>query len=321
MPMSPRLFGVAAAAAATGAAGAAAVARWWRRRHASTLEAWSLARRPLGPDGLIAGAGGFTLHRHHAPAVLLLHGAGDTPGTLRYLGDDLHGRGYSVHAPLLPGHGRTIREFAVVGADAWYDAARDELRALHARHEWVAVVGLSMGGALAARLAADAEFAGRLPALVLLAPYLSPPRFVRAAAWSSVGWGVMAAYVQTMDPRSIHDPAEREKALGYGVMTPAALRALVRTADTGFAGLPRVQAPTLMIQSRHDNRIPADGAERTFARLGAADKQMLWREVGGHVLTVDHGREDVIAAVADWLAAHGGAAASAAGQRGQVGAT
>ena len=47
--------------------------------------------------------------------------------------------------------------------------------------------------------------------------------------FSSRGWGAVAAYVDTMDPRSIHDASEREKALGYGVMnllmaaTPLAL--------------------------------------------------------------------------------------------------
>ena len=293
-------------------AGAVAGARWWRRRHAAAVESRAHALRPVGADGVIPGAAGFTLPRLHAPAVLLLHGAGDTPAALRYLAADLHARGYSVRAPLLPGHGRTIREFAAVAPEAWYTAAREELQRLRAAHEWVAVVGLSMGGALAVRLAADPEFADELPALVLLAPYLSPPRFVRYIAWSSAGWGSVAPYVESLDPRSIHDPAERAKALGYGVMTPAALRALIHTADAAAAALPRVAAPTLVIQSRHDNRIPAAGAERAFARLGAPEKRMMWRDVGGHILTVDHGRDAVIAAVGGWLAAHGGIAAAGA---------
>lgn len=314
-----RLAGRIAIALAT-AAGVVAGVRWWRRRHATAVEQRTHALRPPGADGVIPGAAGYTLTRLHAPAVLLLHGAGDTPAALRYLARDLHDRGYSVRAPLLPGHGRTIREFATVEPEAWYTAARDELRRLLAAHEWVAVVGLSMGGALTVRLAADPEFADDVPAIVLLAPYLSPPRFVRWVAWSSAGWGSVAAYVESLDPRSIHDPEERAKALGYGVMTPAALRALVHTADAAAAALPRVTAPALMIQSRHDNRIPAAGAERAFGRMGAADKRMMWRDVGGHILTVDHGREEVIAAVAAWLAAHGGIDATDAAPGRRMGA-
>lgn len=291
---------------AAAAAGLTAFARIWRGRRANAMEARTLTRRPVGPDGIIIGAQGFTLHRPHAPAVLLLHGAGDSPPSLRYLGDHLHELGYSVRAPLLPGHGRTIREFSTVTADAWYEAARDELLALRATHEWVAVAGLSMGGALTARLAADPAVSDDLPAIVLLAPYLEPPAFVRAAAFTSRGWGAVASYVDTMDPRSIHDATEREKALGYGVMTPAALRALVRTAQLASEAVPGIMVPTLMIQSRHDNRVPVAGAERAFARIGASDKRMVWREVGGHILTVDHGWKEVAADVAEWLGSHGG---------------
>ncbi|MBA3891728.1 MAG: alpha/beta fold hydrolase [Gemmatimonadaceae bacterium] len=301
MPVPPRFLAAAAAA------GLAAAVRLWRGRHATSMEARTLTRRPVGPDGIIVGAEGITEHRHHAPAVLLLHGAGDSPSSLRYLADHLHAGGYSVRAPLLPGHGRTIREFSQVTADLWYEAAREELLALRTAHEWVAVVGLSMGGALAARLAADPAVSDDLPAIVLLAPYLEPPAFVRAAAFTSRGWGTVASYVETIDPRSIHDTSERERSLGYGVMTPAALRALVRTARLASQSLPGITVPTLMIQSRHDNRVPAAGAERAFARIGASDKRMVWREVGGHILTVDHGWEEVVADVAGWLGERGGA--------------
>ena len=41
------------------------------------------------------------------------------------------------------------------------------------------------------------------------------------------------------------------------------------------------------------------GAERAFARIGASDKRMVWREVGGHILTVDHGWNEVVADVAE----------------------
>lgn len=304
------MAGVRPSLIAAAAAGAVAVAaRLWRGRHTAKAEARSLERRPIGPDGVVAGAAGFTLHREHAPAVLLLHGAGDTPSAFRYLATDLHRRGYSVRAPLLPGHGRTIREFAAVKPDDWYDAARGELRALRERHEWVAVVGLSMGGALAARLAADPGLGAELPAVVLLAPYLHPPAFVRYAALAAVGWGSIATYVDSVDPRSIHDAAERERTLGHGVMTPAALRALVRLAAAAARELPRITAPTLMIQSHHDNRVPAAGARRAFEAIGARDKRMVWREVGGHILPVDHGRDEVIAEVATWLGQHGGVTA------------
>jgi len=285
---------------------AAAGAALWRWRRARVVERDALQRRPIGADGLIVGGADFTLPRQGAPAVLLIHGAGDTPSAFRYLGPALHDAGYAVRAPLLPGHGRTIRDFRGVTADAWTAAMHEELLRLGARHEWVAVVGLSMGGALAVQLAAAEATRDRIAALVLLAPYLEPPPLVRYGALGSRVWGTLVPYVDSVDPRSIQDAAERDRSRGYGVMTPAALRALVTTADRAAAVLDQVTTPTLMMQSRHDNRVTADACNRAYARLGAADKHLDLRDEGGHILPVDLGRERVIAGIMEWLAAHGG---------------
>jgi carboxylesterase len=267
-------------------------------------EADCAVRLPLRPDGTVDGAGPIALDAGAgAPAVLLLHGGGDTPQTLRYMAAHLHARGFTVRAPLLPGHGRAIREFSGVSADAWLAHARAELESLRATHEWVAVVGLSMGGAIAVRLAAALP---DLPALCLVAPYLAMPAIVRHVARTAPLWGPFVPYVRATGGRrpSIADPEERARSLAYGWFTPAALRALAATVDRAAAALPQVTAPTLMAQSRDDNRIAPDEALRAFARLGAAEKQVVWVP-GAHVVTVDLGRAQVFDAVERWLEAHG----------------
>ena len=47
--------------------------------------------------------------------------------------------------PLLPGHGRSIRDFESITADALSDAALAEYKTLTEQHDWVGVIGLSMG--------------------------------------------------------------------------------------------------------------------------------------------------------------------------------
>ncbi|MDQ3949856.1 MAG: alpha/beta fold hydrolase [Gemmatimonadota bacterium] len=281
------------------AAAAAILGVLWRRSHIRRLERDCLTRRPLGLDGIIVGAQPFEFHATGGRAVLLVHGGGDTPQTVRYLADVLHARGYAVRAPLLPGHGRTIRHFADVTADAWLDSVRAEYCALRARHSWVGVIGVSMGGALAVQLAA--EVGGELPALGLVAPYLSVPASVRRAARLAPLWGSMVPYVRSTSGHSIRDPAEAARNLAYGVFTPAALRALTTTADRASALLPRVTAPTLVIQSREDNRIAPGACEQSFRALGAREKRLVWIDGAGHIITVDRGREKVFAELADWL--------------------
>ena len=103
---------------------------------------------------------------------------------------------------------------------------------------------------------------------------------------------------------SIHDPAQAAKNLAYGAFTPGALRALRDVVERARAALPRVEAPTLVIQSREDNRIPAAAAAAAFERLGARDKRMEWITGSGHVITVDYRRDQVASEVAAWMDEH-----------------
>lgn len=258
-------------------------------------------RRPVGPDGIIVGAQPILLPRAGAPAVLLLHGGGDTPQTLRYLAEYLADRGYAVSAPLLPGHGRTLADFATARAEDWLSEVRSAYDGLRAEHGWVGVVGLSMGGALAAQLAAEHP---ELPALVLLAPYLAVPPYVARAAQSSRVWGLVVPFVHSARGVSIRDPDEAAKSLAYGAFAASALRALHATVTRGAEALRRVTAPTLYVQSRDDNRIAPADAQRAFDRLAAPEKQLVWVEGTGHVLTVDYGREALFDLVWDWMERH-----------------
>jgi carboxylesterase len=265
----------------------------------SRRRAWSAApSHPVGPDGIIVGAAGFELSRPNAPAVLVLHGAGDTPQTVRYLAEALHARGFHVVAPLLPHHGRTIREFSALTADALTDAAFESYHALRAGRSWVGLIGVSMGGALAIQVAAATP---DLPALGLVAPYLAMrPRATRLARTSRI-WGIVVPAFGSSEGFSIRDPEERRKSLAYGAFTAGALRALYITVQRAVAALPRVDAPTLVIQSREDNRIEVEDAERAFARLGAREKRLEWIAGAAHIITVDFGREHVIELLASWM--------------------
>lgn len=259
-------------------------------------------RLPVGADGIIPGAQAIALDPPGATTgVLLLHGFGDTPQSLRYLAEDLAEHGYLVRAPLLPGHGRTVQAFARSRGGEWLAAARSARDALQGRCERVAIVGQSMGGALAVLLAAE-----RPPAvLVLLAPYLAAsPGVARIARWGELA-SLAVPYVGSRSQGvSIHDPDERARALGYGVTTPRLLTELAAVATRAAAALGEIGAPALVIQSRDDHRVAPAVAEHALRRLASREKRLEWVEGCGHVLTVDRERARVFALVREWLARH-----------------
>jgi carboxylesterase len=275
-----------------------AIALWWRAHYLRAMMLPGLRQRHHGPDGVVVGAEGFVHERVGAPAVLLLHGAGDTPQALRYLAAALYEHGFHVAAPLLPGHGRSIAAFARVGADDLIDAARATYDDLRQAHPWLGIIGLSMGGALAVQIAADNP---DLPALGLAAPYLAMPARIERVARFAWLWGPLVPVLRSADGCSVLDPVERERSLGYGVFTPAALRALRTTMRRAVAALPRVVAPTLIVQSREDNRISVADAEHAFNLLGAREKRLQWITGAAHVITVDYGRDGVIASLTSWM--------------------
>ena len=296
---------------------AAAIVIGWllRRSAAQRVERASMLALPRGADGVIAGAGSIDRRGDDRRAVLVLHGFGDTPQTVGYLADHLHGLGLTVRAPLLAGHGRTLREFGRSTADQWLAAAARELAALQDEYEAVGLVGVSMGGALAVILAAQAhqrsgvETPGehcpvREPtALVLIAPYLSMrPPARRLAAWHWI-LSPFIRYLPSREEASIKDPTERRSNRGFGTVTPRLLNELQRLVTMARRSLAAVTVPTLVIQSRGDNRIDPDAAEASFERLGAAEKRFEWTEGGGHVITVDVGRDRVFALTGEWLLA------------------
>lgn len=259
-----------------------------------------------GSDGIIIGAESFTIAPTRgelagAPAVLLIHGFGDTPQTMRLLGEHLAAHGWRVRAPLLRGHGRTVRDLAAARADQWIGDMRAELAALRASGRTVAICGLSMGGAIATILAAESPAPS---ALVLIAPYVEVAPLVRRLARVHVVWSLFTRYVRSRGERSIEDPVERVHALGYGLVTPRLVAELARVVRLARARAPRVTAPTLVIQSRHDNRTTVAAAGAAFDRIGAREKELAWTDRGAHVITVDHGRERVFALATDWLTSH-----------------
>jgi carboxylesterase len=273
----------------------------WRARAGRRIERAYRAVHPTDAEGIVIGAGSFLLEGRNDRALLLVHGSGDTPQTLRYLGERLNAAGYTVYAPLLPGHGRSPRAFTSVSARGYRAAAAEALEVVRAKAPWVGVVGLSMGGAIAVQLAATAS---DIRVLVLLAPYLTPPAHVQWVARFSLLWGLVQPQLAGRGERSVHDPAARDTSHAYGTFPPRALRALMATAAAGRAALPNVTVPTLVVNSRDDNRIPSALAERATAALRAPVERK-WVEGCGHVITVDYCRDAVADLTLDFLARHG----------------
>jgi carboxylesterase len=288
----------------------------WQRARAARWEADVAARLPVGPDGVVRGAGPMVLDAPGDRGALVLHGFGDTPESVATTARLLHRRGWTVRAPLLAGHGRGLTAFAGSHAEEWLAGVRAAYAELRAERGRVAVVAQSMGGALAAVLAAEVGTA--LPALVLLAPYLATPADVRWGARLAPLLALGVPYLSSDGgARSMHDPGARRASRNLKVVTPHLVRELARAVGWGRRALSRIAAPTLVVASRQDNRIGPRAMRAAAAEIGrlvpgAAPAELVWLEGCGHVIAADYERGAVARHAADWLERHVPAAPAAA---------
>ena len=118
------------------------------------------AQQIMGADSAVAAPGVVSIllvHGARTPrAVVLLHGFSDSPRQFAALADSLYARGDNVFVPRLPHHaerGRDARELGGLSAAELCRTADASVDVASGLGESVGVVGLSVGGPLAAWLA------------------------------------------------------------------------------------------------------------------------------------------------------------------------
>ena len=102
------------------------------------------------------GAEPFEMEGSGAPArvgVLLVHGFTGCPASMRPWGEHLAKEGFTVKAPLLPGHGTRWQDLNKVSYRDWLSTAGAAFDDLASRCDDVFIFGLSMGGTVTLRLA------------------------------------------------------------------------------------------------------------------------------------------------------------------------
>jgi|WetSurMetagenome_2_1015567.scaffolds.fasta_scaffold79534_3 carboxylesterase len=85
--------------------------------------------------------------------ILLIHGFTATTTEVRLLANNLYKHGYTIHAPLLTGHGTSPDQLNKTTYQAWLDNAEEAYSLLHQKCSIVFIAGESMGALLSLYLA------------------------------------------------------------------------------------------------------------------------------------------------------------------------
>jgi carboxylesterase len=228
---------------------------------------------------ILTGAEPFN-HDGSDVGVLLCHGFTGTPQSMRQWGEYLADRGFTVHTPLLPGHGTTWQAMNRTRWQDWYSCVDMAFRELHETCEHVAVCGLSMGAALSLQLAQ--EHGPRISGLVLVNPAVKfdDPR-TRLLPVLKHLVGSLEAIGNDIKKPGVTELAYTRTPLKAAHSQLIAWQSVIRD-------LPEVTQPVLLLRSAEDHVVPASSSALILSRISSRDVTEILLQDSYHVATIDN---------------------------------
>jgi carboxylesterase len=225
-------------------------------------------------------------------SCLLIHGFTGSPAEMRLLGEYLRDSGYTVLGVRLEGHGTSPEDMLRTDESHWYRSAEEGLLRLQREYEKVFVIGLSMGGILALKLASNYQVAGVV--------VLSAPIFISN---NKLPFLPVYRLFRTYESTSRKPlPVDAIYTIAYDRTPLKCVTSLLNLIKTVKLRLAQVTAPALIVQSRAEHTVKPESAEYIYKHLmNANDKKLLWLDTSGHIVTLDKERDNVFAAVGDFI--------------------
>ncbi|MGM8212023.1 alpha/beta hydrolase [Virgibacillus sp. W0430] len=217
-------------------------------------------------------------------AVLLLHGFTGHSADVRMLGRFLEKHGYTSHAPIYRGHGKSPEAIAQSNPDEWWEDvtnAYDHL--VQMGYTEIAVAGLSMGGALGLKLAASKKVKAIIP--------MCTPMFFDNEEQLKQGFITFSKQYKQLEKKE-QEVIDRET------------NELLRNSANMFAQIGQfindvnkqidlIYTPTLIVQASKDEMINPKSATYIYDHVETDEKQLKWYKESGHVITLDKERDQL----------------------------
>lgn len=214
--------------------------------------------------------------------ILLSHGFIGTPQSVRFLGEQLAKRGFTVLAPRLKGHGTHYLDMEQCTHEDWYKSLKQGYRQLKKRGKRVFVMGQSMGGTLALKLAAEYK---DIEGIITINAALSLPAF------EYLREGPAPRFIKEGAPDI---KAENVHEIAYEKAPVRAIHELQKLMAETPAVIGEIKVPALCIKSFTDHVVPPENTVFIYRALTSKNKRLVTLPNSYHVASMDHDKEFIV---------------------------
>lgn len=211
--------------------------------------------------------------------VLLFHGFTATTFEVKALADFLNSEGFTVSAPLLPGHGTKPEDLNHVKMQEWLQTAEEAYQNIKKNCDQVFVGGESMGALLCLDLA---QKHAEIPGLLVYAPALINPKLALAP--------LLRHFMKFSRKRNSEDIFEWQ---GYQVNPVAGAAELFFLQNKVTSGLKKISQPIIIFQGRNDHTVLPSGASHLYNSISSIDKELVWYDCG-HCVLLEESFQDAV---------------------------
>ncbi len=232
-------------------------------------------------------------NEYNKNGVLLIHGFTSTPQSIMNLAEKIHKENFKVFLPKLPGHCTNWEDLANVTFEDWINTLENKALKLLKTSDKINIIGLSMGGTLAAILAERLrEKANTLT--LLCAPFVS--KFSH-----SFGYSIARFFLKTVDGVGGDIKSTKKQEECYKKVPVKAVGEFLRTVKVGKKCLPEIKIPVRLFYAKDDHVISNKNPKEAYRLLGSTDKKLKVFTNSYHVMTLDNDAPELFNDIINFL--------------------
>ncbi|CEG55811.1 alpha/beta fold hydrolase [Legionella fallonii] len=255
--------------------------------------------------------------------ILIIHGFSGTPGEVLEFGNQLWKENITIAIPQLAGHCSSEKDLKLSNRHDWYESVEKAYNLLAEHCDQIYVAGLSVGGLLALKLAAEKK--EKLVGVILLSlvffydgwnmsklkinllmPFIihTPLRFLTAFKERSP-YGIKDERVrQSIELIMKNQRSNASEQIGIMKISGSSLKEVNNLIRDTKRLLPHIHCPALIIHSLEDDMASIKNVEFLQRKIGTKQIKLCYLNDCYHVITLDKKKNEVAAHVLHFLVAN-----------------